>query len=366
MTKTEHLSVYDLVLTTRSPLFVGSGKTCAKTDYIFDRSAETVRMIDPEKLFAWLYSHRLADRYERFVLSGDQYLDRFLKDNRITDRELDELCLYTVSAADALDESHSLKELHTFMRDAQNRAYIPGSSIKGALRTVILSGMVAKETSGVWPDDPKKFQRARQMQTLEGQYLNTLSLKKDRKGSIANDPVNCILRGLSVSDSEPIPDTEIILVGKIDANERGEYKKLPLCRECVRPGAALKFRLTVDHSVLPEYSAETLLQMINEFDAFYQRTYLSRFISPRGAASVSYQNALILGGGAGYFSKTLTYPYLGVQEGMRYTEWIMTEQFRRHGHDKDISKHGVSPHTMKYGMYRGKLYPYGVCEVSIK
>ncbi len=366
MTTAEHLSAYDLILTTRSPLFIGSGKTCAKTDYIFDRYTETVRMINPEALFAWLFDRRLADRYERFILSGNPYLDRFLKECGIPDRELDGLCLYTVSAADALDDSHSLKEIHTFMRDAQNRAYIPGSSIKGALRTVILSGMVTKETRGVWPDDQNKFRRARQMQTLEGQYLNTLSLKKDRSGNNVNDPVNSILRGISVSDSEPIPDSAIILVGKIDANERGEYKKLPLCRECVRPGTELIFKLTVDHSVLPDCSAETLLQMIRAFDALYQKTYLSRFTPPRGAASVSYQNALILGGGAGYFSKTLTYPYLGVQEGMEFTKRIMMEQFRRHGHERDISKHGVSPHTMKYGMYRGQFYPYGLCEVRIE
>ena len=75
---------------------------------------------------------------------------------------------------------------------------------------------------------------------------------------------------------------------------------------------------------------------------------------------------LILGGGSGFFAKTLAYPYLGAQEGMRYTERIMTEQFRRHGHDRDISVHGISPHTMKYGRCGGRLYPYGVCEVSIR
>lgn len=204
------------------------------------------------------------------------------------------------------------------------------------------------------------------MQTLEGLYLNTLSLKRDRSGNTVNDPVNSILRGLSVSDSEPIPDSELILVGKIDANEKGEYKKLPLCRECIRPGVRLRFQLTLDHSVLPAgFTAESLMQMIRDFDTFYQRTYLSRFSPPRGAQGVAYQNALILGGGAGFFSKSLAYPYLGTPKGMQYTEKRMCEQFRKHKHEKDIAEHGVSPHTMKYGMVEGKLYPYGVCEVSI-
>ena len=367
MIKTGHLSVYDLVLKTRSPLYIGSGNACAKTDYLFDPRTATVSMIDPEALFSWLYKRRLADSYERFVLSGDTRLYDYLKRSGMTPQELNEVCRYRINAADALDDSHSLKELHTFIRDSRHRAYIPGSSIKGALRTVILSWLIANGKKGTWPDSTRKNENARQMQKLEGQYLHTLNLKRDRSGSVVNDPVNSILRGLSISDSEPIADSDLILVGKIDVNEAGEYKKLPLCRECVRPGTEIKFKLTLDHSALPaEYSVETIMQMISSFDSFYQRTYLSRFTPPVNSHPVSYQNCLIIGGGSGFFSKSLAYPYLGLHEGMRFTEKTMSEQFRRHGHDKDISKHGISPHMMKYGKYESALYPYGVCGVTIE
>lgn len=367
MIRTEHLSVYDLILTTKSPLHIGSGNVCAKTDYLFDPRKETVSMIDPEALFAWLYKRRLADRYETFVLSGDTRLYQFLRENGITNQELDKICLYRVNAADALDDSHSLKEIHTFMRDSGHRAYIPGSSVKGALRTVILAGMMAENKFEGWPNDPNKNRRARQMQDLEGKYLNTLVLKRERNGSVANDPVNSILRGLSVSDSELISDENMILVGKIDVNERGEDKKIPLCRECIRPGTELRFRLTLDHSALPhEYSAENIMQAIRQFDAYYQKTYLSRFEPPYDGLAISFRNTLILGGGSGFFAKTLAYPYLGAEEGMRYTEGIMRNQFPKHGHGRDILEHGVSPHTMKYGKYVGQLYPYGVCEVKIQ
>ena len=366
MTRIEHLSVCDLILTTRAPVFVGSGNKCAKTDYLFDPRTQTVSMIDPDALFAWLYRRKLADRYESFVLSGDTRLYAFLRDCRITNQELDELCLYRVNAADALDDNHSLKELHTFVRDSRHRAYVPGSSVKGALRTVLLAGLIAQEKKGAWPDAPKGNRRARQMQELEGEYLNTLALKRDRNGSIVNDPVNSILRGLSVSDSAPISDEDLILVGKVDVNEKGEYKKLPLCRECVRPGVELRFRLTLDHSALPDaFTAERIMRMINDFDAYYRKTCLARFVPPPNTHAVSYQDALILGGGAGFFAKSLAYPYLGTGEGMRYTESIMLEQFRKHGHDKDISTHGISPHTMKYGQYEGELYPYGICGVRL-
>lgn len=101
------------------------------------------------------------------------------------------------------------------MRDSRQRVYVPGSSVKGALRTVILSALIAQEKKGSRPD-------------------------------------RSILRDLSVSDSEVVPDAAMILSGKSDVNTRGEEKKLPLCRECIRPGTELRFRLTLDHSVLPE------------------------------------------------------------------------------------------------------------------
>ena len=107
------------------------------------------------------------------------------------------------------------------------------------------------------------------------------------------------------------------------------------------------------------------MQMIRDYDAYYQRTYLARFAPPRNAHLVSYQDALILGGGSGFFSKTLAYPYLGAQEGLKQTEKVMIRQFSRHGHDKDGFVHHISPHIMKYGKYQGELYPYGVCEVQI-
>ncbi len=366
MTRTEHLEVYDLIITTRSPLYIGSGNVCAKTDYLFDPRAEKVTMINTEALFAWLYKMRLVDSYEQFVLSGDTRLYRFLKDHGITNQDLKNVSLYNVNAADALDDSHSLKEIHTFIRDSGHRAYIPGSSVKGAFRTIILAGLMAEKKIGTWPNDSNRGRKARQMQDLEGLYLNTLTLKKDKTGKRVNDPVNSILRGLCISDSEPISDSDMILVGKIDVNESGEYKKLPLCRECIRPDTRLKFKLTLDHSTLPgDFTIESLMRWILAFDDYYEETYLARFDPPYDAASVSYRNAIILGGGAGFFAKTLTYPYLGVRDGMQYTESIMREQFRRHGHEKDISKHGVSPHTMKYGKYRGELYPIGVCGVQI-
>ena len=76
------------------------------------------------------------------------------------------------------------------------------------------------------------------------------------------------------------------------------------------------------------------------------------------------QPHLILGGGSGFFAKSLAYPYLGEEEGLRWTAEQMKQMFHNHKHERD-AENGISPHTMKYARFRGRLYPYGYCGVNI-
>lgn len=366
MIQNGHLQVYELTLTTRSPLFIGSGKVCGKAEYVFDPRRSTVMMIDPDRFLPYLLEHRLLDSYEKFVFSGMTDMNGFFRSCSIPDEEVRALSYYTVNAADALDASHSLKEIHSFVRDAAHRVYVPGSSVKGALRTVLLEQMIEQERKGSWPRETIKAKNARLMQQLEGEYLNTLALKKDRSGSAVNDAVNSILRGIQISDSAPVPNNRMMLSGKTDVNSFGEEKKIPLCRECTVPGTEICFKLTIDRSVLKNgFTAETILAAVSGFDAYYNE-YMSGFPTPRSAAGVSYDGCLILGGGTGFFAKSLAYPYLGFDDGLTYTADTMKRSFRRHKHEDDAGSYGISPHTAKYGQYKGKLYPYGVCEVTLR
>ena len=70
------------------------------------------------------------------------------------------------------------------------------------------------------------------------------------------------------------------------------------------------------------------------------------------------------GGGAGFFSKTLSYPYEGKQLALQHVSAFMCKSFRAHHHGKDPAL-GISPHTMKYGLYHQELFPFGPCKVDI-
>ena len=353
----EHLQLFDLTLTTWAPLFIGSGKKYVKKDYLFNPKSKDVSFLDEQRFFSFLLERNIVDAYEQFILGSADDLWYFLtKDCKISSAELKTLVRYKVSAAEALDDNHSLKDIYAFQRDALGRAYVPGSSLKGALRTVWLLNSVL--------DDPMEHtlpQDVENIQKLEARYIHQLHLE----GTRPDDAVNSLFRGILVSDSQPISDKVMVLAGKQDVSTSGLKKKIPLCRESVGPGAQIRFKLTLDQSILQNrITKESLEQAIQRFDRYYKEVYQRHFTPPVGAVSLPEQNHLILGGGSGFFSKSLVYPYLGEEKGLQWTGQQMSRSFKNHHHDKDRTL-GISPHTMKYTAYCGKLYPYGFCGVSI-
>ena len=249
MIRSEHLDVYDVRLTTRAPLFIGSGKSYVKKEYVFlsprvTRSPQArVLLLDEHRLFRLLVERNRIDQYETFMLGAQTDLYQFLTvDCRLTLQEILSLSRCTIDTGDALDASHSLKEIFAFVRDGNDCVYVPGSSLKGAIRTAFLTDAVLRE-------GPEGHTAARlHSKGFEGDYINTLSLKKDRDGVAVNDAVNSMFQGIRLSDSLPVSDEAMMLAGKVDADIHGETHRINLCRECIRPGTELRFKLTLDRS----------------------------------------------------------------------------------------------------------------------
>lgn len=355
MTEYGHLQTYDLTLTVKSPTFIGSGKVLGKMDYIFDPRSRMVSMIDMDKFIRFLIDNRFAEAYELWVMNGGTNIGDFLRRNcNLEERQYRPFIRYTVDAKDSLDENHTLKEIHGFMRNAQSHAYIPGSSVKGALRTTMLLQKILE-------DDPQK---GNYPNLDEGKYFHTLQNKMNRDGTVANDMVNSILRGVMISDSEPINDQYMMLSNKTDAYPTGETAKIPLCRECLKPGTKVRMKLTLDLSVLHGViTKDSILWDIAAFSEFYDNRYATYFEQPRNVEIPEHSRCLILGGGSGFFAKTVAYPNWD-EEALEHVANYMASTFKRHKHADDI-EFEISPHTMKYTEYNRALMPYGYCEVDL-
>lgn len=179
-----------------------------------------------------------------------------------------------------------------------------------------------------------------------------------------DDAVNSMMRGLQISDSLPVPDSQMMLSKKLDVNQDGEAHTITCVRECIRPEVELHLKLTLDQSVYKgKVTGKSLLRTINHFADDYYDRYVQRFREPTDSAYEAYRNCLILGGGAGFFSKTLAYPYWGEEEALQRVSDRLDRSFPKHHHKSDQE---ISPRMLKYAQYRGELYPYGVCEVDIR
>ena len=75
---------------------------------------------------------------------------------------------------------------------------------------------------------------------------------------------------------------------------------------------------------------------------------------------------LIFGGGAGFFSKSLAYPYLDEEQGLDWVSQRLDKLFHTNGNHGKGKEKEISPHMMKYTSYNGQLYPYGYCEVNLR
>lgn len=349
-----HLQEYTLTLTTKAPVFVGSGVVYGKMDYIFDAARQTVSFIDQTRFFQLLIYRDLIDKYESFILNKrpSDTIQYFLKNIcKLDAKTINSLIVNRVSAADALDENHSLKEIQAFIRRADGRAYIPGSSLKGCLRTVLLTNMLLRDSNKAEPINIKQ---------LESKYLHTLQITNKQ-----SDMVNSIMRGISISDSEPIDEKNMILASKIDSFPDGFKNRINVVRQCVAPETKITFRLTLDQNILSGANILTeLREAIRAFDAFYIQEYNSYFAIKKEFEDLFRDDFIVLGGGSGFFAKNLIYPFYAPNHA-KAVKTVSQSMQQKHKHEKDI-EYGISPHTFKITEFDRFAYPIGLCQVTIQ
>ena len=350
-----HLQVFELQLETKSPVFIGNGKSYTKKEYLFDPKRKIVSFLDEQKFFTYLVRHGLTDDYERFILRdvGKNLFSFLQNDCRVSREDMEALIRCRIDAADALDEDHTLKEIQQFVCNPAGQVYVPGSSIKGALRTALLKALLLKNPPKN-PDPQIPFDRKA---SFEPAYFHTLSLKPGRQ-----NPLNSILQGVRISDSAPISDRQLALTRKIDEFPDETYNSINICRECIRPGTRICCTLTLDQSILHDGKyVDTILEAIAKTSQFYQVSVLRHY--PQ-ASNYMNSKTLLLGGGVGFQSKTVTEPYYG-QNALDVTSKILSNAFRKHHHERDVEE-GISPRALKQTDFNSASYPFGVCEVTIR
>ncbi len=367
----DHLKKYDVVLTTVGPVFIGSGREINKKEYIL--FANKIGVLDIRAFMLFLRKKGLTNRFEDFVLNDFRSdLKQWLQNNHLSTNDIAPFLRYTLENGDTVLERRTKAQIMEFIKDPYGLPYVPGSSIKGMLRTILLSKLIMD--GGISDSAIRGFKRGvsnpnrlkrnqymgREVKNLETDAYHTLARNPER----IEDAVNDVLSGLIISDSKPLSMDAIILCQKVERHKNGEEKRLNLLRECIRPGEKIAFTITIDEKICP-FTMDDIKDAVQQFYATYCDCFLDKF---KGVGR-GRDNTVYLGGGAGFVSKTVVYPMLGEEDGLDatvaiYRNTLNSKIFNDHKHNMDRQL-GVSPHIIKMTHYEGQSLQMGECLFEI-
>lgn len=363
-----YLKSYDATITALSPIHVGSGNLLLKKEYIFDKQKNVVMVLNPAKFYDVMVKMRMEKQFQDFMFDSTQKdLSWWLRNNGIPYDKCMRAVDYILDSGDTImykkgSGAFSVKGISVFSRDAYNLPYVPGSSIKGMLRTALLSYLISIDGPRFskihnricntnyatdYNRKPNKKFINHKTADIENVAFNTLA-----KSEKPWDAVNSVMAGLRVSDSDVISNESLTLSQKIDLNLRDKELELPLLRESLKPGTEVRFRITIDTSVFP-FTMEDILSALNMHNSLMNDYFYSKF-----KRSNNDENIVWLGGGVGMPSKTVI-EALCREKSLDVDNVLGNKTYRMHKHyqDKDL---GISPHVCKCTRYNGQLYNMGM------
>ena len=260
---------YSFVLCTLAPVHVGNGDTYTQKEYIYENGHYYFPNMG--SLYEEIQNHgpEVVKTFEDFLMLNQNNNRRkprlvdFLNDQRIAARGFGGYQIDETMFESEKDQRGKINEISEFIKDPYGSPYVPGSSLKGSLRTLVLN----------------------------------------EKPNVKNhNELSSIFSNIYVSDSSPISLEKLILCRKWDySGIKMEAKGLPVYRESLRPFTVIKFEIQACSNeaveILDNLSkiAESVYQHYHEF---FLQEFSNKYIQNNVFAP------MYLGAGSGLWTKT--------------------------------------------------------------
>ena len=286
--KTEYRT-FQFSLLAMAPIHIGNGEKYTSREFIYENGY--FYFPDMGKFYNRMVEKGYDQKFERFLQetkpnARNNRLISFLEDNRISDRNFGG---YRIIETELETNNNylrggALNQVSKFIRDPFGNPYIPGSSLKGAIRTILMN------TNPDWNNE------------------NVVKDKKENKslipwGAKKGQNYDDLFNTIRVSDSKPFRNDSLILVQKWDHKANPSLAKpLPLYREAIAPLTKINFTITTttkEAGIL----MEELGQRAQAFYKEYKNFFLSDF--PENKIQPNSQYPIYLGAGSGVWTKTI-------------------------------------------------------------
>ena len=374
--------VYEITAEVKTPIFIGAGTTLSKKDYYVDDKEHKIYIVDVNKLIR--RNSKILSLYEDYAKDITKTFNEWVENDSVkmylnADIIKNDYTKYAVGIGDTdirggkqqistNRKDNKTNNIDEFIKNAYNEPYIPGSSLKGAIRTAILSSELINSNDTKFKNNSMeqllKVIEGMSDRTIKGYSAKNIEKqcfnKLDRTDK-REDATNDIFSYISISDSDSIGLNSLVLCEKNDVDENGNERKsnLPLVRECVRPKTEIRFRINVQNNS-KVYQIDNLLNRIK----FYSDYYLKYFNKNFKLSLANYKGIYLpIGGGVGYISKTITDEVASDGKGAYYISQILGNIFRNHKHFNDYKK-GFAPRLEKSTKYEDQLVPMGLLEIK--
>lgn len=241
-------NLFKFKLTTLSPVYIGCQENMSPySDYIYKE--EKIHFIDENKLIQFLKSREDMDEVM------DDYIDiiRVQASSNLQDRHNleDFFPKYGLETEDfisySLDTNGKITQIINRTINSSGRPYIPGSSLKGAIRTCLLYYHIKEDNINPTGRPP---------------YIG-----QDVFGSFVDD----IFKYLSVSDTNTVSNTECEVLRTGRYNLKKKSLDVPVVVEAIKPNTSFDFSINLKGKLeskfgnLNKENIDDLLVIINEF-----------------------------------------------------------------------------------------------------
>lgn len=322
---TKPLATFKLRLTTLSPLFIGAGEEhnlSPYSDYV--QRGNTIIYLDTGELQEAIQDD--AALIDAFVMGMRQFdnnrstfeLERFITESM--GRKVDDFASRSVPVQGNCKKAH----IRRFMATA-GKPFIPGSSLKGAIRTAVLVDWLLNRKDG----EPELDKIRVAVKKRHNKALKEMNPDRACFGPIEDD----VFRHLRLSDSEPIDVSHLVVsemkrVALPFAKKKGkEQSKIPQWSEMIGRSVETTLSLSMtppagrtgfpflDHQSVPELfsivsqvsldSCQGELNELEDFDGF--RDFRGFYEELRESIeSLQTNEAIIrLGGGKTWFDNSI-------------------------------------------------------------
>lgn len=262
---------YEFVLHTLAPVHIGSGVKATSKEFIQENGEYYFPEMDKLYLFLEKNYPESLPAFEQYLLdSGSKTNKRksrlidFLNDQRIKKRDFGGFKIKQNNLV------KNLGEVSLFIRDGLGNRYIPGSSLKGAIRTI-----------------------------LESEYFRGKQIPWGAKSGRRFDD---IFNNIRVSDSSSIEEMNFSIVQRWNHAKGKDPKRMNIYREALLPEQDVVFNISVigEEAI---FLMDNLENMAEKHYLFYKEFFLDKGFDKKYIQDNT-EAPIYLGAGSGIWTKT--------------------------------------------------------------